>query len=140
MDVPGEREGGVCPPDCALRRCCPVFAPSSIVCYGARAGVMLLLASMPSWIVLRSGSGEIMGESFSGTRRGVLFALTAAVLFGLSTPVAKVLLGEMSPVLVAGLLYLGSGTASPWSVCSHPQGPADPASSARTYPGWGEPF
>lgn len=50
-----------------------------------------------------------MGDGFSGTRRGILFALTAAALFGLSTPVTKVLLGRMSPVLVAGLLYLGSG-------------------------------
>ncbi len=36
-------------------------------------------------------------------------ALLAAALFGASTPVAKSLAGEMSPVLLAGLLYLGSG-------------------------------
>lgn len=39
----------------------------------------------------------------------VWFALGAAALFGLSTPVAKVLLGSVSPVLLGGLLYLGSG-------------------------------
>lgn len=40
----------------------------------------------------------------------VAFALVAAVLFGASTPFAKLLLGEgVSPVLLAGLLYLGSG-------------------------------
>lgn len=39
----------------------------------------------------------------------VLFALAAAVLFGASTPVAKLLLGEVSPLLLGGLLYLGSG-------------------------------
>lgn len=33
----------------------------------------------------------------------------AAALFGTSTPFAKLLLGEVSPVLLAGLLYLGSG-------------------------------
>lgn len=37
------------------------------------------------------------------------FALGAAVLFGLSTPVAKLLQGSVSPVLLSGLLYLGSG-------------------------------
>jgi hypothetical protein len=41
--------------------------------------------------------------------RGVLFALGAAALFGASTPFAKLLTGDMPPVLLAGLLYLGSG-------------------------------
>lgn len=36
-------------------------------------------------------------------------ALTAALLFGASTPLAKVLVGNMPPLLLAGLLYLGSG-------------------------------
>jgi len=40
---------------------------------------------------------------------GVLAALGAAVLFGAGTPVAKLLLGAVSPWLLAGLLYLGSG-------------------------------
>jgi len=39
----------------------------------------------------------------------ILAALAAAVLFGASTPFAKVLLGNTSPILLAGLLYLGSG-------------------------------
>lgn len=36
-------------------------------------------------------------------------ALTAALLFGASTPVAKWLVGDVAPLLLAGLLYLGSG-------------------------------
>lgn len=40
---------------------------------------------------------------------GAVYALLAAVLFGASTPFAKLLLGEMSPAMLAGLLYLGSG-------------------------------
>lgn len=40
---------------------------------------------------------------------GVLAALTAAVLFGAGTPLAKQLLSTVSPWLLAGLLYLGSG-------------------------------
>jgi len=39
----------------------------------------------------------------------VLAALGAALLFGASTPFAKVLVGEMPPILLAGLLYTGSG-------------------------------
>ena len=41
--------------------------------------------------------------------RGVRAALLSAVLFGVSTPFAKVLLGDVSPWLLAGLLYCGSG-------------------------------
>jgi drug/metabolite transporter (DMT)-like permease len=36
-------------------------------------------------------------------------ALLAALLFGASTPLAKVLLGEIEPVPLSALLYLGSG-------------------------------
>lgn len=35
--------------------------------------------------------------------------MAAAFLFGASTPVAKLLVGDIQPLLVAGLLYLGSG-------------------------------
>ncbi|EYC50046.1 membrane protein [Hylemonella gracilis str. Niagara R] len=38
-----------------------------------------------------------------------IHALLAAALFGASTPFAKALVGDISPVLLAGLLYLGSG-------------------------------
>src|SRR5262245_20496727 len=40
---------------------------------------------------------------------GPALALAAAVLFGLSAPAAKILLGAMDPWLLAGLLYLASG-------------------------------
>jgi drug/metabolite transporter (DMT)-like permease len=42
-------------------------------------------------------------------RSGILFALLSAVLFGASTPLAKLLLGGVSPWMMAGLLYLGAG-------------------------------
>ena len=42
-------------------------------------------------------------------KRGIAAALFAALLFGASTPLAKLLLGGASPWLLAGLLYLGSG-------------------------------
>jgi drug/metabolite transporter (DMT)-like permease len=41
--------------------------------------------------------------------RGGLYGLLAAALFGLSAPFAKRLLGELSPQLLAGLLYSGAG-------------------------------
>ena len=44
-----------------------------------------------------------------GMNRAVLYALLAAALFGASAPLAKRLIGEISPVLMGGLLYLGSG-------------------------------
>jgi drug/metabolite transporter (DMT)-like permease len=41
--------------------------------------------------------------------QGVIYALLAAALFGASTPFAKTLLGDVHPVVLAGLLYAGSG-------------------------------
>lgn len=40
---------------------------------------------------------------------GAPLALASAVLFGASTPIAKLLLGATGPWMLAGLLYLGSG-------------------------------
>lgn len=40
---------------------------------------------------------------------GIAAALGAAALFGASTPFAKILLSDVTPWLLAGLLYLGSG-------------------------------
>ena len=40
---------------------------------------------------------------------GIAAALGAALLFGASTPLAKLLLGAVSPWMLAALLYLGSG-------------------------------
>lgn len=42
----------------------------------------------------------------------ILQALAAAILFGASAPFAKLLLGDIDPVPLAALLYLGSGTSS----------------------------
>jgi drug/metabolite transporter (DMT)-like permease len=40
---------------------------------------------------------------------GIGSALLSAVFFGISTPLAKILTGNTPPILLAGLLYLGSG-------------------------------
>ncbi|HJU23294.1 MAG TPA: EamA family transporter [Casimicrobiaceae bacterium] len=41
--------------------------------------------------------------------RAIAYALASAVLFGVSTPLAKLLLGEAAPLMLAGLLYASSG-------------------------------
>ena len=56
---------------------------------------------------------------FWNRNRGVWAALAAALLFGAGTPFAKLLLGPVSPWLLAGLLYLGSGIGlAVWRVAS----------------------
>ena len=42
-------------------------------------------------------------------RRAIAYALLSAALFGASTPLAKLLVGSVAPLALAGLLYLGSG-------------------------------
>jgi len=42
-------------------------------------------------------------------RTAVLYALISAVLFGVSTPAAKMLIGAIHPAVLAGLLYCGAG-------------------------------
>src|SRR6185503_11990263 len=42
-------------------------------------------------------------------RAAIAYALVSAALFGASTPLAKLLVGEIPPLVLAGLLYLGSG-------------------------------
>jgi drug/metabolite transporter (DMT)-like permease len=57
---------------------------------------------------VRSRSGGRSTEA-PLTSRAIAHALAAAVLFGLSTPAAKMLLAATDPRLLAGILYLGSG-------------------------------
>jgi drug/metabolite transporter (DMT)-like permease len=45
----------------------------------------------------------------TGLRTGPAAALASALLFGATTPIAKHYLQEAAPLLVAGLLYVGSG-------------------------------
>jgi drug/metabolite transporter (DMT)-like permease len=54
--------------------------------------------------------GAIVVVERSGLWPGAAFAIASAILFGASTPIAKLLLGEgLTPQLLAGLFYLGSG-------------------------------
>jgi drug/metabolite transporter (DMT)-like permease len=42
-------------------------------------------------------------------QRAIAYALLSAALFGASTPLAKIFVGSITPLALAGLLYLGSG-------------------------------
>src|SRR5262249_27127401 len=59
----------------------------------------------------RAATREAIGMIDDSTRlhTGVACALLAAGLFGASTPFAKLLVGQVPPLLLAGLLYAGSG-------------------------------
>jgi len=52
---------------------------------------------------------EAGNHRYFGLSAGLAAALASALLFGATTPIAKQLLNGASPLLVAGLLYLGSG-------------------------------
>lgn len=51
----------------------------------------------------------LVNRSVVMSSRAATPALAAAILFGASTPLAKLLVGGTPPLLLAGLLYLGSG-------------------------------
>src|SRR6478672_13015513 len=60
--------------------------------------------------------------------QGVACALLAAALFGVSTPFAKTLVGDIAPVMLAALLYLGSGIGLfTWMGVRRLRGTAQPA-------------
>ena len=59
---------------------------------------------------------EAVGDARPSSRP-VLWCLLAAALFGASTPAAKPLLEGLSPLLLAGVLYLGAAMAvAPWAL------------------------
>ena len=58
-------------------------------------------------------------------------ALAAALLFGASTPFAKLLVGEMAPLRLAGLLYLGSGAGLAIVLLARRSRSAEPTRIAR---------
>lgn len=57
---------------------------------------------------------------------GALVALASALLFGASVPATKLLVADVDPWLLAGLLYLGSGTGL-WAIRSVRQLAAKPS-------------
>ena len=80
---------------------------------GVQVTRFIALAWLTNWYrVCVNGSAIINSMSDRSTLLwpGVPLAMVSAVLFGASTPLAKLLLGAgVDPWLLAGLLYLGSG-------------------------------
>ena len=65
------------------------------------------------------------------TQRYALAALAAAALFGASTPLAKLLQADITPGLLAGLLYFGSGGSG---VCRTRRSPSFTSASPAPLP------
>jgi len=56
-------------------------------------------------------------------RRAITYALLSSALFGASTPLAKIFVGAMPPLALAGLLYLGSAIGlGIWLALRRPSG------------------
>jgi drug/metabolite transporter (DMT)-like permease len=76
----------------------------------ARGGTSAALA--PVWQALNGSTFPFSNTRLSihvMNRNAVLYALISAALFGMSTPAAKLLVGSIHPVTLAGLLYCGAG-------------------------------
>jgi hypothetical protein len=52
------------------------------------------------------------GDQMKRQTYPILQTLIAAVLFGASAPLCKLLLGEIAPIPLAAFLYLGSGVGT----------------------------
>lgn len=61
-----------------------------------------------------------------GSRRGAFCGLLAAGLFGVSAPIAKRLLPETGPLVLASLLYLGAGLALSLVLAGRRRPPSEP--------------
>jgi drug/metabolite transporter (DMT)-like permease len=68
-------------------------------------GILLRIRFAGDSMPIRSLAMDLRKHALSG----VPAAIAAAVLFGACTPFSKILLGRVDPILLAGLLYLGSG-------------------------------
>ena len=44
-----------------------------------------------------------------GGKKGIFFAILAAALYAINSPLSKILLDYMPPTLMAGFLYVGAG-------------------------------
>src|SRR5688500_18465198 len=71
----------------------------------ARSGTTASESSTPSGHLSAPSTSDVARAA----RRGVIYALVAATLFGVSATFSKLALRDTMPEVLAGLLYLGSG-------------------------------
>ena len=73
-------------------------------------------------------------------RKAIRYAIYAALLYAISTPFSKVLLKEIPPVFMAGLLYLGAAIGMCLLKCfpkgRKKKGSPSPIRIIRTSSGW----
>ncbi len=67
-------------------------------------------------------------------RTAIACALASAALFGASTPLAKLLLGNISPWLLAAILYLGSGLGLAVWLALRPRAQRPPPIASQDWP------
>ncbi len=72
-------------------------------------------------------------KNYTPSLSAAFAGLGAAALFGASTPLAKTLLNDVSPILLAGLLYLGSGVGLTLIRLMRDRGWRSPALSGREW-------
>jgi drug/metabolite transporter (DMT)-like permease len=67
-------------------------------------------------------------DRFVYNKAGVVYGLAAALLFAIATPIAKILLAQVSPLMLAALFYCGSGSGllavAIWRRVTRPQSAA----------------
>ena len=77
------------------------------------AGALRVIVTVIVVVIVVSGSHAIIEYREVASRsilvKAATAALVSALLFGAGTPLAKVILGQVDPWMVAALLYLGSG-------------------------------
>lgn len=84
---------------------------------GCSVAIVVMVLAMPAGCRVNRNGLALFARQYDGTMkylhsdqaRSIAQALAAAALFGLSTPLAKFLVGMIPPLLLAGLLYAGSG-------------------------------
>jgi drug/metabolite transporter (DMT)-like permease len=79
--------------------------------YRAWMGIPIVFSHRPDYnirIYCPVGELSVRLETRHLDRRPLAYILISAALFGLSAPLAKLLLGDISPVVLAGLLYIGA--------------------------------
>ena len=95
---------------------------------------LMLIHGDPSYATAAAGAAKrLVKRQVRHEQVAILYALISAALFGASTPAAKLLLGTMDPVLLAGLLYCGAGIGI--AIVRRTMAPRSPRPCRRHLPG-----
>ena len=59
--------------------------------------------------MFRPMTSDYKGKTMNSKIIAIIYAIAAACFYALNVPCSKILLSELSPVFLAGLLYIGAG-------------------------------